>query len=103
MAVRVVRTGGRASCPRPESYHGLYHSPRPELHRANREFEKGRAVENEPVWEGGEWHGLPALAGSARADVCVVGLGGSGLSCVAELHELGVGRVIGIDAGRVAG
>jgi glycine/D-amino acid oxidase-like deaminating enzyme len=37
-----------------------------------------------------------------RADVCVVGLGGSGLAAVHELLDLGQ-RVVGIDAGPVAG
>ena len=46
--------------------------------------------------------GLPALAGDVHADVCVVGLGGSGLSCALELGRLGA-RVVGIDAGDVGG
>ena len=37
-----------------------------------------------------------------HADVCVVGLGGSGLACVDQLLAEGV-SVVGIDAGRVAG
>ncbi|HVG44871.1 MAG TPA: FAD-dependent oxidoreductase [Longimicrobium sp.] len=57
---------------------------------------------NTPVWDDGAWAGLPRLDGDAVADVCVVGLGGSGLSCVAELRRLGA-SVVGIDAGRVAG
>jgi gamma-glutamylputrescine oxidase len=55
-----------------------------------------------PVWEDYRWTPLPHLMGTMRADVCVVGLGGSGLSAI---HAL-VARnrtVIGIDAGRVAG
>ena len=58
--------------------------------------------ENTPVWDDGTWPGLPRLDGNASADVCVVGLGGSGLAAVGELLRLGV-SVIGIDAGRVAG
>ena len=42
------------------------------------------------------------LDGDARADVCVVGLGGSGLTCILELLRLGQ-RVIGLDAGSVGG
>jgi len=57
---------------------------------------------NTPVWDDGSWGGLPTLDGDASADVCVVGLGGSGLTCVGELLRRGV-RVIGIDAGEVAG
>jgi glycine/D-amino acid oxidase-like deaminating enzyme len=44
---------------------------------------------------------LPVLRGDARADVCVVGLGGSGLACIRAL--LAVGRsVVGIDAASIA-
>lgn len=55
-----------------------------------------------PVWERGGWRGLPALDGAVRADVCIVGLGGSGLSAVHRLLELGR-SVVGIDAGMIAG
>lgn len=57
---------------------------------------------NTPVWDDGAWPGLPRLEGGAAADVCVVGLGGSGLACAGELLELGA-SVVGIDAGPVAG
>jgi glycine/D-amino acid oxidase-like deaminating enzyme len=56
---------------------------------------------NTPVWEDGGWPGLPRLEGDTAADVCVVGLGGSGLSCVSELRHLGA-SVVGIDAESVA-
>lgn len=56
---------------------------------------------NQPVWDLHPWDSLPALAEEVEADVCVVGLGGSGLTCIAELQRLGA-RVVGIDAGRVA-
>ncbi|HEX2203419.1 MAG TPA: FAD-binding oxidoreductase [Longimicrobium sp.] len=57
---------------------------------------------NVPVWEDGAWEALPRLEGDVEADVCVVGLGGSGLTCIGAL--LGLGRtVIGIDAGAVGG
>jgi gamma-glutamylputrescine oxidase len=55
---------------------------------------------NEPVWEDGGWTPLPPLSGPARADVCVIGLGGSGLTAVAELQARGA-SVIGLDAGQV--
>lgn len=57
---------------------------------------------NVPVWDAGGWEPLAPLAGTREADVCVVGLGGSGLSAVRELRALGR-SVIGLDAGRVAG
>src|SRR4051794_34146373 len=60
------------------------------------------APPNTPVWEDGGWHGLPRLRGDVAADVCVVGLGGSGLSAVGELRRLGA-SVVGVDAGAVAG
>lgn len=58
-------------------------------------------MDNQPVWELGGWQGLDRLEGVKQADVCVVGLGGSGLSAVLELRRLGH-RVVGVDAGSVA-
>ena len=55
-----------------------------------------------PVWDDGGWAGLPALAGDTKADVCVVGLGGSGLAAVDEALQAGA-SVIGLDGGQVAG
>ncbi len=55
-----------------------------------------------PIWDDGAWLGFRPLEGERSADVCVVGLGGSGLAAVHELLELGQ-RVIGIDAGTIAG
>ncbi|HET9003341.1 MAG TPA: FAD-binding oxidoreductase [Gemmatimonadaceae bacterium] len=56
-----------------------------------------------PVWTVGVAPlGLPSLEGPVDADVCVVGLGGSGLSCIGELHRFGA-RVVGIDAATVGG
>jgi glycine/D-amino acid oxidase-like deaminating enzyme len=52
---------------------------------------------NVPIWEDHSWVQLPVLEGDVTADVCVVGLGGSGLACIMELLALGQ-RVIGIDA-----
>jgi glycine/D-amino acid oxidase-like deaminating enzyme len=57
-------------------------------------------VNDVPVWEDGDWSGLPALNGDITADVCVIGLGGSGLTAILELLRLGQ-RVVGIDAARV--
>ena len=57
---------------------------------------------NIPVWDKEPWAGLPALEGEHAADACVVGLGGSGLACIGELLAHGC-KVIGIDAGLVAG
>jgi gamma-glutamylputrescine oxidase len=60
-------------------------------------------IPNTSAW----WHDLdtprrPPLTHDIEADVCVVGLGGSGLSAVREARALGA-RVIGVDAGRIAG
>jgi gamma-glutamylputrescine oxidase len=57
---------------------------------------------NTPVWDDLQWPGLPALEGDLETGVCVVGLGGSGLSALQELLELGR-PVVGIDAATVAG
>lgn len=56
---------------------------------------------NSPVWDDHDWTHLPHLEGEVRADVCVVGLGGSGLTAVGELLRRGV-SVVGIDARHVA-
>lgn len=57
---------------------------------------------NRPVWESGSWRSLPSLRGEVRADLCVVGLGGSGLAAVTEGVRRGL-SVVGLDAGAVAG
>lgn len=59
-------------------------------------------VPNIPVWNSQTWPNLPALTDQIEADVCVVGLGGSGLSCIGELLRLGQ-RVVGIDASQIGG
>jgi gamma-glutamylputrescine oxidase len=59
--------------------------------------ERGRSV-----WDVGPAPDLPRLEGEVDVDVCVVGLGGSGLSCVGELVRLGA-RVAGVEAGRIGG
>jgi gamma-glutamylputrescine oxidase len=55
------------------------------------------AAANVPVWDDGAGVALPRLEGTVEADVCVVGLGGSGLACVGELLALGQ-RVVALDA-----
>jgi len=57
---------------------------------------------SDPVWEDGRWPGLPQLREDLAADVCVVGLGGSGLAAVQELESRGA-SVVGLDAGPVGG
>ena len=61
------------------------------------------SVVSHPVWgDPADWQNPAALAGDASADVCVVGLGGSGLAAVGAALDAGA-SVIGIDAGPVAG
>lgn len=62
----------------------------------------GRSSTDQAVWEDGSWAGLPPLVGDVSADVCVVGLGGSGLTAVHELRARGT-SVVGLDAGQVGG
>ncbi len=61
-----------------------------------------RDLRGRPVWEDGRWRPLPSLREEIDADVCVVGLGGSGLSAVRRLQALGA-SVVGVDAGTIAG
>ncbi len=58
---------------------------------------------NTPIW-GTEAPTVatPVLSADVSADVCVVGLGGTGLACIAELSMLGA-SVVGIDAIGIAG
>lgn len=53
-------------------------------------------------WEDERWTSLPHLSGIARADACVIGLGGSGLSAIHAFFDQGM-NAIGIDAGGIAG
>src|SRR5690625_4723102 len=48
------------------------------------------------------WTEPPPLKGDATADVCVIGLGGTGLRAVTALRRRGL-DMIGLDAGTVAG
>src|SRR5690606_3775275 len=60
-----------------------------------------RLPDTGPVWDEGGSLELPTLVGEARADVCVVGLGGSGLAAVREALARGL-SVVGVDAATVA-
>jgi glycine/D-amino acid oxidase-like deaminating enzyme len=61
------------------------------------------AATSAPAWgDPADWTNPPPLDGDARADVCVVGLGGSGLAAVGALLDAGA-TVAGIDTGPVAG
>lgn len=55
-----------------------------------------------PIWEFPGWEGLPPLANTVEADLCVVGLGGSGLTAVRTALEQGR-TVVGLDAGAIGG
>ena len=55
-----------------------------------------------PVWDDGGWTPLPGLSEQVETDVCVIGLGGSGLACILELLAMNV-RVVGLDAVAVGG
>ena len=55
-----------------------------------------------PVWDVGPAPALPRLESDLDVDVCVVGLGGSGLACIGEFMRLGA-RVAGVDAASVGG
>jgi gamma-glutamylputrescine oxidase len=59
-------------------------------------------VATPPVWDDGPGLALPALGTTIDCDVCVIGLGGSGLAAVDALHAAGH-RAVGIDAGIVGG
>ncbi len=59
-------------------------------------------MHNTPIWDDTIWNPLPTLTHDLEMDVCVIGLGGSGLSSILRLLELGQ-RVVGLDAGMVAG
>jgi gamma-glutamylputrescine oxidase len=56
---------------------------------------------NQPVWDDHSWRALPPQDSDLTTDVCVIGLGGSGLTAVSELLAMGR-RVVGIDAADVA-
>ncbi len=53
-----------------------------------------------PIWNDQPWPRLPQLKANLTVDVCVVGLGSSGLAALTELQQLGI-NTVGIDAGAV--
>lgn len=55
------------------------------------------AAVNRPLWDDEPWTPLPRLEGTVRADVCVVGLGGSGLAALEALQARGL-TAVGVDA-----
>jgi gamma-glutamylputrescine oxidase len=73
----------------------------PHNHRA-RFLSPRVTMNNEPVWEDHAWAPLSALRGDVEVDVCVIGLGGSGLAAVQRLLQLGQ-RVAGVDTGMIGG
>ncbi|HEX4684275.1 MAG TPA: FAD-dependent oxidoreductase [Gemmatimonadaceae bacterium] len=58
-------------------------------------------MKNHPIWGETEAFTLPMLESDVETDVCVVGLGGSGLACINALAAARK-RVVGIDAVAVA-
>jgi glycine/D-amino acid oxidase-like deaminating enzyme len=54
-----------------------------------------------PYWDRGPTLVLPSLDERTSADVCVIGLGGSGLACIHALLDAGH-SVVGLDAAHVA-
>lgn len=68
----------------------------------------GALTDNVPVWDGSSAEEstrpfFPRLTTVADADLCVIGLGGSGLACVGELLRAGVDaeRIVAVDASAV--
>ena len=53
--------------------------------------------DNISAWDDGLWTSLPALTENIRAEVCVIGLGGSGLTALQLLAEENI-HAVGIDA-----
>ncbi|MEY4531599.1 MAG: hypothetical protein RLZZ156_2320 [Deinococcota bacterium] len=52
---------------------------------------------NQPLWNDHPWDALPPLETDVTCDLCVIGLGGSGLAAILEGIEQGA-SVIGLDA-----
>jgi len=57
-------------------------------------------MQNRPLWDDHPWNPLRAAEGDVDTDVCVVGLGGSGLTAIDALLDAGA-RCVGIDAAGV--
>jgi gamma-glutamylputrescine oxidase len=58
-------------------------------------------VHNTAIWDDGQSPSLPPLDGDVETEVCVIGLGGSGLTALDELTTMGR-RAVGIDAVGIA-
>lgn len=58
-------------------------------------------LSNTPIWDDGQSLPLSPLDGDVETDVCVIGLGGSGLTALDELTTMGR-RAVGIDARGIA-
>jgi glycine/D-amino acid oxidase-like deaminating enzyme len=58
-------------------------------------------TDSSPLWDDNSWSGFPPLAQDLQADVCVVGLGGSGLTAIQAFLARGL-NVVGIDVREVA-
>jgi glycine/D-amino acid oxidase-like deaminating enzyme len=53
---------------------------------------------NRPRWDDHPDLDLAGLRGEVEAEVCVVGLGGTGLTCIAEALAQGARTIVGLDA-----
>lgn len=63
--------------------------------------EPSAVTDNRPIWAEAKTGTLGELRGSLAGDVCVVGLGGSGLACIRDLVAAGH-DVVGLDARGIA-
>jgi glycine/D-amino acid oxidase-like deaminating enzyme len=68
----------------------------------NNKHTDGKHSMNDVMWNDEGWIACESLQRSIACDVCVVGLGGSGLAAIELLAAHGV-DVIGIDAGMIGG
>jgi len=83
---------------RPPSEHSL----RSRYQEQSSSFPLERQLINSPLWDDAPATTYAPLKGDVSTDVCVVGLGGSGLTCIVELRRLGL-SVVGLDASTVGG
>lgn len=58
-----------------------------------------RPLTTDPVWRGAA-PSRPALSGDVSADLCIIGLGGSGLTAILTALQLGL-TVVGVDAAAI--
>lgn len=61
-----------------------------------------RVLSGQPIWDDDPWQPHVPLEGDVRADLCIIGLGGSGLTAAHDAMDRGA-TVVGLDAGPVAG